>query len=226
VGELRPGGLAELGHPLPEAAARLRARGGDGDADRQLAAVGRDLAKGGGNPLDDRALQVDGDALEQEQGRAGRVQARRQQRFRDRIGGEVGRDEADMPAFEVEPGNALDLVRLGGRVVELEPADARLGVAEGAAVVAGAADHDLPDAPAEGVHHRVVEEGRPRPQVLVHPAVGGLLPVRDVGGERPVGRPVAVVRRDPLELEPVGGDAARRLRCGPVLHHHHPSLIR
>ena len=42
-GELRPGGLAEPGHPLLEAGALLRRRGAGGDAHRQLAAVGRDL---------------------------------------------------------------------------------------------------------------------------------------------------------------------------------------
>jgi hypothetical protein len=96
-------------------------------------------------------------------------------------------------------------------VVDLEPAHARFGIAQRAAVVAGPADDDLAEAPAETVGQHAVEERGPRPQVLVHPAVARRLPVGDVAAQRVVGVRVAVAGRGPGELKPVGGDAASGL---------------
>ncbi len=126
-----------------------------------------------------------------------------------------------MPGIDAEPGETLALVRLGGRMVDLEPADARPRVAQSAAVVAGPADHHLPQAGVDRVDHHLVKEGRALPQVLVHAGAGRPLPGRHVGGEQLVGRRIAVARRDPRVLESVGGDAARGMGRGAIFHQGH-----
>ena len=80
-------------------------------------------------------------------------------------------------------------------MVDLEPADAPLGVAEGPAVVAGRPEDDLADPPADGPDHHPVEEPGAGVEVLTHPAGRGLLTCRNVGGQRLVGGGVAVGSR-------------------------------
>src|ERR1700730_19400763 len=63
-GEHRAGRLPQLGHPMPEAGARLRGRAADGNADREEGASRLDLAELGEDAFILRPLQVDGDALE------------------------------------------------------------------------------------------------------------------------------------------------------------------
>ena len=71
-------GFPHLGHPLLEAGARLRGRAADGNADRQEAADLCDLAELAQDAFILLPLQVDGDAFEQEKGRARGVEAGRQ----------------------------------------------------------------------------------------------------------------------------------------------------
>jgi hypothetical protein len=203
--------LPRVGDLGLEPGAGLGARRRHRHADRQRAAVDGHLAERPQDSLEDPLLQVDGHALEEEQRRAVDVQARAEEQAGHRGVGEVGGHEPDVPGLQAEPGDALELVRLGGGVVDLEPAHAALGVAERAAVVPGAADDDLPDPAVERVHHHPVEERRPRPQVLVHPGAGRTLEaVGDVTGQGLVRGRVAVRGLDPRVIQPVRGHAA----CG------------
>src|SRR4029077_8144672 len=102
---------------------------------------------------------------------------------RYRIPGEVGLDEPHIGGVEAEPLEPGQLVALGGRGVDLEPADARFGEADRAAVVAGRADHDLPHAAVDAGDHGPVEERGTGGQVVVHPAGRGDVPGGDVGGQ-------------------------------------------
>ena len=168
--------------------------------------------------VDDRPLQVRGDAFEEEQRRAGGVEPRREQRLGDRVGGEVGRDEAELRGRQAQSGDPFALVLLGRRVVDLEPADPGLGVAEGAAVVARTADHHLRDAAVERGHYDPVEEGGPPPEVLVHAAALRREAVRNVPGEGFIGVRVAVRCGGPLVVQAARGDAPRGVRGGSFLH--------
>jgi hypothetical protein len=87
-------------------------------------------------------------------------------------------------------------------MVDLEPADTRLGVAEGPAVVAGRTEDDLADAPADGPDHHPVEKPGAGVEVVAHPP-RWLLARRDVGGQRLVRGGIAVASRRPGEAEAV-----------------------
>ena len=119
---------------------------------------------------------------------------------------------------DAEPPQPFQLVPLGRGMVHLEPADARLGVPERAAVVAGRADHDLPHAAVDGADDSPVEERGARGEVVVHPVRRGYQPGRDVGGQGLVGGGNAVGRRDPGEPEPVRRHPAGGYRGAPVFH--------
>src|ERR1700759_2382190 len=103
-------------------------------------------------------------------------------------------------------------------MVDLEPADARLGVPERAAVVAGRAGHDLPQAPIECADDGPVEERGARGEVVMHPARRGGPPGRDVGGQGLVGGGITVIGSDPGEAEPVCRDPAGGYRRAAVFH--------
>src|SRR6185437_6299770 len=139
-------------------------------------------------------------------------------RLGHRVGGEVGWDEGELAGRQAQPGDACALVLLGGRVVDLEPADAGPRVTEGTAVVADAADHDLRDPAVERGHHDAVEEGGPTPDVLVHAAGLGREAVRDVPGKGLVRLRVPVRRGGTLVLQAAGRDALRGARGGSFYH--------
>jgi hypothetical protein len=145
-------------------------RTGQRHADGQAAARRCDLAELAEDALKDSCLQVHGYPLEQEQAGLGRVQPRLQQPFGDRVAGEVGFHETHPAGGEAQPFEPFSLVPLGGRKIDLEPADAGPGVPEGPAVVAGRADDDLAHPPADGTHHDLVEEPGAAGQVVAHPA--------------------------------------------------------
>ena len=111
-----------------------------------------------------------------------------------------------------------ELVPLGRGVVDLEPADTRLGVPERAAVVAGRAHHDLCHSAAERAGNDPVEERGARGQVVVHPAGRGLAPGRHVDGQRLIRGGITIVRVDPGEFQAVRRHVAGGLRGAPVLH--------
>ena len=119
---------------------------------------------------------------------------------------------------DAEPLEPLQLVPLGRGMVHLEPADARLGVPERAAVVAGRAHHDLPYAAVDGADDGPVEERGARGEVVVHPVRRGHQPGRDVGGQGIVGGGDAVGRGNPGEAEPVRRHPAGGYRGSPVFH--------
>jgi hypothetical protein len=75
-----------------------------------------------------------------------------------------------VPGVDAEPGQPLQLVGLGRRVVNLEPADAGPGVPQRAPVIAGRAGDDLPHPGVERADHDAVKERGPRPDVLAHRA--------------------------------------------------------
>ncbi len=103
-------------------------------------------------------------------------------------------------------------------MVDLEPANARLGVAERAAVVAGRAHHDLCHSAAERAGNGPVEERGARGQVVVHPVGRGLVPGRHVDGQRLVRGGITIVRGNPSEVQAVRRHVTRGLRGAPVLH--------
>ena len=103
-------------------------------------------------------------------------------------------------------------------MVDLEPADVRLGVPERAAVVAGRAHYDLSHPAAERAGNGPVEERGARGQVIVHPVRRGGPPGRDVGGQGLVGGGITVVGSDPSEAEPVCRDPAGGYRWAAVFH--------
>ena len=209
-------GLAERRHRGLEAgAAGIAGRPGQGHADGQAAPGRGDPPELPEDVLQDGRLQVDGDPLEQEQAGRLRVEPGRAQPVRDRVAGEVGLDEPHAGRVDAEPLEPLELVPLGRGVVDLEPADTRLGVPERAAVVAGRADHDLPHAPIERADDGPVEERGARGEVVVHPARRGDPPGRDVGGHGLVGGGITVVGSDPGEAEPVCAATRRAVTEGP-----------
>ena len=190
---------------------------GQGHADGQAAAGGSDLAELLEHGLEDGRLQVDGDPFEQEQAGHGRLEPRRAQPVRHRVPGEVGLDEPDLGRGDAEPLQPFQLVPLGRGMVHLEPADARLGVAERAAVVTGHADHDLPYTAVDGADDGPVEERGARREVVVHPVRRGHQPGRDVGGQRLVVSGSAVGRR--TREKPSRCAATRRaVTEGAVVH--------
>ena len=178
-----PGRLPQGGHRSLEAGAgALVVLPGQRHADGQAATGGSDLAELLEHDLEDGWLQVDGDPFEQEQARCGRLESGGAQPVRHRVPGEVGLDEPHVRRGDAEPLQPCQLVPLGRGMVRLEPADARLGVAERAAVVAGRADHDLPHATVDGADDGPVEERGARSEVVVHPVRRGYQPGRHVGG--------------------------------------------
>ena len=200
-----PGGLADGGEPGVETGAGgLVVVSGQRHADRKPTARARDLVELAQDGLEDRPLQVDSDPFKQEQGRLAGIESRVPQQVRDRgVKGEVGRDEPHLPGGEAEALQSLPLVLLGRGMVHLEPADAGLGVPEGAAVVACRADDDLVHAAAQGADHGLVEEPGPRGEVVLYPAFRAVLPAGDVDGQGLVGGGIAVGGGNPGEPEPV-----------------------
>jgi len=86
----------------------------------------------------------------------------------DVVHGEVDGHEGDLRCRQSQPGEALDLVSLGGGMIDLEPAHPRLGVARGPPVIAGGCDHHLSHAALQGADHHPVEELGARRQVPEH----------------------------------------------------------
>ena len=207
-----PGRLAQGGDRGLEAGSGLAAGAGGRHADGQAAAGPRDLAELVQDAFQDGRLQVDRHPFQQEQAGLARVEPGGGEPVRDRVAGEVGLDEPHLAGGDAEPRQPVSLVALGRGMVDLEPADAGLGVPQGPAVVAGRADHDLADAPADGADHHPVEEPGAGVEVVAHPARGGLLACRDVRGQRLVGGGIAVGGRDPGESEAVRGHAPGRDR--------------
>jgi hypothetical protein len=70
---------------------------------------------------------------------------------------------------DAQRAQALELVRLGCRLVDLEERHVRLAEAEGAPVVSGTDDDDLAEPSSACVEKRVVEEGSPRSYVVDKP---------------------------------------------------------
>jgi len=147
-----------------------------------------------------------------------RSSQRRAQPAGHRVAGEVGLDKPHVGRVEAEPFEPLELVPLGRGMVDLEPADARLGVPERAAVIASRAHHDLRHAAAGRAGNGPVEERGARGQVIVHPAGRGLPPGRHVDGQRVIRGGVTVVSGDPGEVQAVRRHPASGLRWAPVLH--------
>ena len=217
--ERGPGRLAERGHRGLEAgAAGIAGRPGQGHADGQATPGRGHLPELPEDVLQDGRLQVDGDTLEQEQAGRLAVEPGRAQPVSHRVAGEVSLDEPDVGRGDTEPLEPPELVALGRGVVDLEPADTRLGIPERAAVVAGRADHDLPHAPIERADDGPVEEPGARGEVVMHPARRGGPPGRDVDGQGLVGGGITVVGSDPGEAEPVGRDPAGGYRRAAVFH--------
>ena len=217
--ERGPGRLPQRGHHGLEAGAGgVAARPGQRHADGQAATGRGDLPELPEDVLQDGRLQVDCHPLEQEQRGLVRVEPGRAQPVRHRIAGEVGLDEPHVRRVEAEPLEPPELVPLGRGVVDLEPADTRLGVPERAAVVPGRAHHDLRHAAAERAGNGPVEERGARSQIVVHPAGRGPPSGRHVNGQRVVGGGIAVVRRDPGEIKTVRRHPVGGLRWAPVLH--------
>ena len=217
--ERGPGRLAERGHRGLEAGTvGIAGRPGHGHADGQAAPGRGHLPELPEDVLQDGRLQVDGDTLEQEQAGRLRVEPGRAQPVSHRVAGEVGLDEPDVGRGDAEPLEPPELVALGRGVVDLEPADTRLGVPERAAVVTGRADHDLPHAPIERADDGPVEERGARGEVVTHPVRRGGPPGRDVGGQGLVGGGITVAGSDPGEAEPVGRDPAGGYRRAAVFH--------
>ena len=181
--ERGPGWLPQGGHRrLETGPGALVVLPRQGHADGQAAAGGGDLAELLEHGLQDGRLQVDGDPFEQEQAGHPRLEPGGAQPVRHRVPGEVGLDEPHVGRGDAEPFQPFQLVPLGRGMVHLEPADARLGVPERAAVVAGRADHDLPHAAVDGTDDGPVEERGARGEVVVHPVRRDHLSGRDVGG--------------------------------------------
>ena len=132
---------------------------------------------------------------------AGRREARL-----DVVGGEVGRGEREAVEWHAQPVEPGALVGLRGRVVELEPAHARLGVAQAATVVARADGDQLGRAGGDGVDHHLVEEEGAGLEVAREGVVGQLEPGGHVGLQPLVVVGPAVVGRDPPERQPLGRD--------------------
>ena len=217
--ERGPGRLPQRGHRGLEAGAGgVAARPGQGHADGQAATGRGDLPELPEDGLQDSRLQVDGYPFEQEQAGRVRVEPGRAQPAGHRVAGEVGLDEPHVGRVEAEPLEPLELVPLGRGMVDLEPADARLGVPERAAVVAGRAHHDLPHAPIKRADDGPVEERGARGEVVMHPVRRGGPPGRDVGGQGLVGGGITVVGSDPGEAEPVCRDPAGGYRWAAVFH--------
>jgi hypothetical protein len=174
------------------------------------------LAELAQDALQDGRLQIDRHAFQQEEAGQAGVQPGCGQPFRNRVAGEVGLDEPHVAGGDAEPLQTFSLVPLGRGMVDLEPADARLRVPQGPAVVAGRAHDDLADAPADGPDHNAVEEPGADVEVVAHPARWRLLARRDVRGQRLVGGGGAVSSRDPGESAAICRHAPGRDRGAAV----------
>jgi hypothetical protein len=72
-------------------------------------------------------------------------------------------------AVDAQPVQALELVRLRCRMIDLEERHVRLAEAEGAPVVSGTDDDDLANPSSACVEKRAVEVGSPRSYVVDKP---------------------------------------------------------
>jgi hypothetical protein len=180
--EVGPRRFPEGGDQGLEPGSRLVVGAGQRHADGQAAADPRYLAELAEDGFQDGWFQVNGYSFQQEKSGLAWVEARASQQVRDRIASEVRLDEPHLASENAEPVQPFPLVALGGGMVDLEPPDTRLGVSQGPAVVAGRADDDLADTPADSADDRAVEEPCASVEVVAHPARRGLLVGRHVSG--------------------------------------------
>src|ERR1700722_1730399 len=169
--DFRPQRLTHVRHPRlqPGAPKTLRSRPRD---QRQL---DREPALGGCAPNDRakegrqyRRAEVDAHALAHVCRRASDVVAGSAEQRSDVVDREVGCDELRPVGVDLQSREPCPLIGLGVGVVELEPLDVRLRVAEAAAVVARADDHELTDAAGDRVDHEMIKESGPRLEVAGH----------------------------------------------------------